>query len=248
MRKTSRKTWGETGAYWIACACLAWAGHGAALANGAGGGAPLANVVQLSASGTVEVPQDWLTLVLATTREAPDAQTVQSQLKQALELGLAEARAAAQPGGLEVRTGAFGLSPRYGRDGKITGWQGRAELVLEGRDVARISGLAGRLGALSVSQVSFGLSREARMRVESEAHAQAIGLFRTRAMELTRAFGLTDYTLREVSVGSNDMVVQPRLRAMAMEARVPSMTETALPVEAGKAQVVVTVSGSVQMR
>ena len=95
---------------------------------------PPQNVLQLSASGTVEVQQDLLSLSLTTTREGADASAVQSQLKAALDAALAEARKTAQPGQMDVRTGNFGLYPRYGRDGKISGWNGTAELVLEGRD------------------------------------------------------------------------------------------------------------------
>ena len=56
------------------------------------------NVLQLSATGTVEVQQDLLTLNLTTTREGPDAATVQSQLKAALDAALTEARKAVVPG------------------------------------------------------------------------------------------------------------------------------------------------------
>src|SRR4051812_32615475 len=82
------------------------------------------NVLQLSASGTVEVQQDLLTLSLTTTREGPDANAVQAQLKSALDSALAEARKAALTGQMDVRTGNFSLYPRYARDGKISGWNG----------------------------------------------------------------------------------------------------------------------------
>ena len=44
------------------------------------------------------------------------------------------------------------------------------------------------------------------------------------------------------------MVPGPRPRMMAMEAKAGSFSDSAVPVEAGKAQVIVNVSGSVQMR
>ena len=50
------------------------------------------NVVQLSANGTVEVQQDLLVLNLATSKEAADAATVQTQLKLALDAALTEAK------------------------------------------------------------------------------------------------------------------------------------------------------------
>ncbi|WP_034695074.1 SIMPL domain-containing protein [Acidovorax sp. NO-1] len=206
------------------------------------------NVVQLSASGTVEVQQDLLVLNLATSKEAADAATVQTQLKQALDAALAEAKRNAQPGQMDVRTGPFGLYPRYGKDGKINGWQGRAELVLEGRDFSRITTTAGKIQTLTINNVAFGLSREARAKVETEAQTEAIEQFKARAAELTKGFGFTQYSLREVAVNSNEMNPGPRPRMMAAEAKMGSFSDPAVPVEAGKAQVIVNVSGSVQMR
>ena len=51
---------------------------------------PPQNVVQLSASGSVEVQQDLLSISMTTTRDGPDAGTVQNQLKVALDAALAE--------------------------------------------------------------------------------------------------------------------------------------------------------------
>ena len=224
----------------IACASAAFAQNAPA--------PELRNVVQLSATGTVEAQQDLLVLNLATSKEAADAATVQTQLKQALDAALTEAKRNAQPGQLDVRTGPFGLFPRYGKDGKINGWQGRAELVLEGRDFARITATAGKIQTLAISQVAFGLSREARAKVESEAQTQAIEQFKARAAELAKGFGFANHSLREVAVNSNEMSPGPRPRMMAAEAKAASFSDSAVPVEAGKAQVTVNVSGSVQMR
>jgi predicted secreted protein len=81
------------------------------------------NVVNLSASATVEVPKDQLTVVFSTTREGSDAAVVQGQLKQALDAALAEARKAARPGQLDVQTGNFSLYPRYSPKGGTNGWR-----------------------------------------------------------------------------------------------------------------------------
>lgn len=204
------------------------------------------NVLQLSANGTVEVQQDLLSLSLTTTREGAEANAVQGQLKAALDAALAEARKTAQPGQMDVRTGHFGLYPRYGRDGKISGWNGTAELVLEGRDFPRITQTAGKIQTLTVGSVSFGLSREQRAKVEGEAQAIAIDRFKTKAAELAKGFGFTGYTLREVSVNSNDQGFPRPMRSMAPGGAMQA--ETAVPVEAGKSAVLVTVSGSVQLR
>ena len=205
------------------------------------------NVAQLSANGSVEVQQDLLSISMNTTREAVDASSVQKQLKAALDVALSEAKKTVLAGQLDVHTGNFSLYPRYGKDGKITGWQGSTELVLEGRDFSRISTTAGKIQTLTVANVTFGLSREQRTKAEGEAQHIAIERFKAKASDIAKGFGFGGYTLREVSVSAADQGYVPRPRVMAMEARA-QMADAAVPVEAGKSTVVVTVSGSVQLR
>jgi predicted secreted protein len=225
-----------------ACALLAGAGgvFGQIIEREA-----IKNVAQISASGSVEVQQDLLSISLTTARDGSDAGTVQTQLKQALDTALALAKQSASPGQLDVRTGNFSLYPRYGKDGKINGWQGTTELVLEGRDFARITSTAGKIQTLTLGSVSFGLSREQRAKVEGEAQSLAIDRFKAKALEVSKAFGFAGYTLREVSVNANDQSNPPRPRMMTMAKS--DMAEASVPVEAGKSTVMVNVSGSVQM-
>jgi len=208
---------------------------------------PPQNVISLSATATVELSRDWLTIVLATTREGSEAAGVQGQLRQALDAALTEARKAARPGQVEVQTGGFSLAPRYApKGGGIAGWQGSAELIVQGRDTQAIAQLVGRLQTLSIARVGFSLSREAREKVEAEVTAEAIARFRSRADAVSQQFGFGGYAVREVNVSSDPGLMQspPLMRAQA--ARMPA--DDALPVEAGKALVSATVSGSVQMR
>lgn len=205
------------------------------------------NVVQLAATGSVEVQQDLLAISMSATREGPEPGALQTQLKQLLDAALVETRKVAQSGLLDVRTGSFNLAPRYGRDGKISAWQGSAELVLEGRDFARISGAAGRVTGLTVAGVSFQLSREQRLKVEAEAQGMAIERFRAKAGEIAKGFGFSGYTLREVSVNANEQGAPGRPRMMALEAK-SAMADAPVPVEAGKTTVLVSVSGSVQLK
>jgi predicted secreted protein len=205
------------------------------------------NVVQLSASGSVEVQQDMLSISMNTVRDGADANAVQTQLKTALDAALTIAKAAALPGQLDVRTGNFSLYPRYGQNGKPIGWQGTTELILEGRDIARISTTAGKIQTLTMGNVSFGLSREQRTRVEGEAQTQAITRFKAKAADVAKDFGFTGYTLREVSVNANDQGFNPNPRVMAMQAKAMS-SDAPVPVEAGRTTVLVTVSGSVQLK
>ncbi len=209
--------------------------------------APLQGVVSLSASATVEVTKDLLNVVLSTNKEGQDAATVQSQLKQALDAALAEARKAAKPGQIEVQTGNFSLYPRYAPKGGLTGWQGSAELVIEGKDMSGIGALTGRITTMSVARVSQGVSRELREKVESDLAAQAIARYRAKAADYARQFGYSGYVIREVNVSGTEppgYAPMPMLRGKAMASMA---SDESLPVEVGKAQLAVNVSGSVQL-
>ncbi len=223
--------------------------------------APPQNVLLLASEASAEVVQDTLTIALQASRDGPDAAGVQSQLRQVLDAALVEARKAVRPGQLELRTGVFSIYPRYATKptggNAIVGWQGRAELLLEGRDIGAISQLAGRLGnpgssgssgAMTVSRVMFSLSREAREAAEADVASRAIARFKGRAESYARQFGFGGYSLREVNVGGGDFappVGQPLLRGA--RAMASAGADEVQPVEAGKALVSVTVSGSIQL-
>ncbi len=218
------------------------------LATAAWAEAPQApqGVVNLSASASVEVTKDLLAITFSTTREGTDAAVVQSQLKQALDAALLEAKKAARPEQLEVRTGNFSLTPRYTDKGVINGWRGSAELVVEGRDMQAISQLSGRITTLTIARVGHSLSRELREKTETEVSAQAIARYRALAADYARQFGYAGYAIREVSVNASEQGPVHPMPVMRMKAMSASADE-ALPVEAGKGLVTVSVNGSVQM-
>jgi predicted secreted protein len=208
-------------------------------------------VLSISSSASVEVTKDVLALAFSVTREGADAQAVQSGLKQALDAALAEARKIAKPGQVEVQTGNFSLYPRYANPTKggqpaISGWQGSAELLVQGKDIAAIAQLSGRIQTMTLARVGYTLSREARERVEAEVTAQAISRWRAKAALMAQQFGYSGYSVREVNVASDD-VQQPPLPMQMKASRASAVADEALPTEAGKGEVTVTVNGSAQM-
>ena len=223
----------------------------ASLANVAHGETPSPQgVLGLTANASVEVAKDLLAVTFSTTREGSDANTVQAQLKQALDAALAEAKKAARPGQVDVQTGNFSLYPRYANatsSGKaaITGWQGTAEVIVEGRDMAAIGQLTGRIATMTIARVAYRLSREASQRVEADIAAEAIAAFRAKATGYAKLFGYGGYAVREVSVATSE--AQPGPVPMRMQAAGAS-TGDALSVEPGKAVVTATVNGTIQMK
>lgn len=208
-------------------------------------------VLNLSTTATTEVTKDVLAVTYSVTREGADAQAVQSGLKQALDAALAEARKMAQPGQVDVQTGGFSLYPRYSNPGKggspaISGWQGSAELLVQGKNIAAIAQLSGRIQTMSIARVGYSLSREAREKVEAEVTAQAIARWRVKAAQMAQQFGYSGYSVREVNVATNDSPQQP-VPMMMRAARAGAVADESLPTEAGKGDVTATVSGSAQM-
>ena len=208
---------------------------------------PPQGVLSLTANATVEVTKDVLSIMFSTTKEGADANAVQAQLKQALDAALGEAKKAARPGQVDVQTGAFSLYPRYASKGGISGWVGTAEVVVEGRDMAAIGQLSGRITTMTIARVGYRLSREATQKVEGEVVAEAIARYRAKAAEYAKQFGYAGYSIREVNVSTTEPQQGPIPMVRAQAAAMSSPGD-ALAVEPGKAQVNANVTGTVQMK
>ncbi|KVR45292.1 SIMPL domain-containing protein [Burkholderia multivorans] len=206
-----------------------------------------AGVLSLSSQASADVPQDIIHITLFYEQQAKDPGSLTSALNQRADAALAQAKGVS---GVSAHTGAFSVYPSTDRDGKISAWRGRTEVVLESRDFAAASKLAGQLSNLmQVANVEFSLSPEAQRAAEQKLTTEAIKSFRARADEAAKAFGYSGYTIRDVNVGSGRNV-QPYPRMMAMAAAPMDSAKMSAPiaVEGGKATVSVTVNGSVQMK
>ncbi len=224
-------------------AALALIASPAALADTA----PPQGVLSLTASASVEVTKDLLSVTFSTTKDGTDANAVQAQLKQALDAALGEAKKAARPGQVDVQTGGFSLYPRYAAKGGISGWQGTAQVIVEGRDMAAIGQLSARIATMTIASVDFRLSKEASQKVEGDVAGEAIARYRGKAAEYAKQFGYAGYSIREVNVATGDAQQTPYPRAR-MTAMSPATASEPLSVEPGKALVTATVNGTVQMK
>jgi len=241
MKQTNaRAPWARSARVALAALCLAaTAAHADT--------PPPADVISFGTSATMEVPMDVLSVTLQAVRDGAEASVVQAQLKQALDAALTEAKKSAQPGAMDVRTGNFSLFPRYGKDGRIGNWTGQANLVLEGKDIARVAQTAGQINGMNVVSVNSSISRELVEKYETEVTAQAIQKYRAQADTLARQFGARSYTLREVSVQSGVSTPGPRPLYMRKDAAVAAEAAAPLPVEQGKGTIQANVNGSVQL-
>lgn len=206
-----------------------------------------AGVLSLSSQASADVPQDIIHITLFYEQQAKDPGSLTSALNQRADAALAQAKGVS---GVTAHTGAFSVYPSTDRDGKISAWRGRTEVVLESRDFAAASKLAGQLSnQMQIANVEFSLSPDAQRTAEQKLTTEAIKSFRARADEAAKAFGYNSYSIRDVNVsGSRNVQPYPRMMAMAAAPMDSAKMSAPISVEGGKATVSVTVNGSVQMK
>jgi len=160
--------------------------------------------LSLSAAATSEVAQDKVTITLANEIEGNDQAKLSQQLNQLLEATLAEAK---RNTAVTARSGNYNVWANTDRNGRITTWRGRAELILESKDFGAASKLAGELSRqMAVSNVSFSLSREAREAEEQRLLAEAAKAFTTRATQAAKAFGFSGYAVKQLDLSGSGTV------------------------------------------
>ncbi len=206
--------------------------------------APFQNVVTLDASATAEVPADTLSVTLFTEEQGPDPAELAARANTRLEQALSRARA--EPA-VEAHSGNYQTTPTYDRAGQITGWRLRAEVILESRDFKKASALAGQLQpAMKLGAMSFSLSRAAREKAEASLLTQALRNYQARAEAIAKTLGFPGYTLGQIAVRTEGPVIRPvAYRGMAVSAMADGGAAPPPPIEGGKNDVTVVVSGTV---
>lgn len=205
-----------------------------------------AGVLSLNAQASAEVPQDVVDITLFYEQEANDPSALTATLNQRADAALQKAKGVS---GVTARTGSFSIYPSTDRDGRISAWRGRTEVILESHDFASASELAGQMASImQVGNVQFSLSPEAQRAAEQKLTGEAIKSFREQAASSAQAFGYSGYSIREVNVGHNGVMPRPMMMMSARAMGADAKASAPVPIEGGTSTVTVNVSGSVQMK
>lgn len=210
---------------------------------------PLAAVagpsLSLEASARAAVSNDEMQVVLAAERDGTQLAELNDAVLAQLNAAIAEAKATPE---VQARLGSVSTQPVFSREGKPIGWRVRGEVVLESRDLRMLSRLAGRLAErMQLASVQFRLSNARRRQEEARLLVDAAASFRQRATDAARAFGFADYEIRELVL---DGAPRPVPRAVPMRAAEMQMRAAGahLPAEGGESDVVVRVTGTVDLK
>jgi len=202
-----------------------------------------AATLTLEASARAAVPNDEMAITLAVERDGPQPGALNEAVIAQLNAALAEARSVE---GVRARLGQVWTQPNFTREGRPQGWRVRGEIVIESTRLQPLAQLGGRLAErMLLTGVQFRLSGERRRIEEGRLLAEAAQAFRARAAEAAVAFGFAGYEIKEIALrgaGGSAPRPMPMARAPAEAAASP------LPIEGGDSDVVVTVSGTVELR
>lgn len=204
---------------------------------------PASPTVNLSTQAQLEVDNDWLTINLSATVQSADPAVVQNQLKQITAQALAELRKRVSAN-WSVKTGDFNVFPRYNNTGKVVGWQGQSRLVLEGSDWVAVTQNAAAVPGFVVEGSRQSLSNAKREQYEAQVRDQAIRQYQAKAQAVAVSFGYKQYRLKDIQVNSDSGVV---MMAAMKVGRAAESDSAPVPMEVGKGQVTVNVSGTVAL-
>ncbi len=205
------------------------------------------DILSLDASAATEVVPDTAYVTLAAEASGADPAAITREVQLAINAGLAQAKATKD---VDARTGGFNTQQRWNNKGARDGWTVRAELIIKSKDFAVLGTLAGKLAQqkLMIANTGFEMSRAQREREEAALIDSAVNAFKTKATAAAKAFGFSNYGLREVNLGSigGDVRPQPKF-AMARAAVAEASSAEPMSIEGGKTVLTLAVSGSVLM-
>ena len=201
----------------------------------------------LRAQASAQVQQDTVTMSFARNVQGKSAPEVNQQLAQAID----QARRLVTEGSpVKASSGIYRVTPVFGKDGRITGWQGHAELTLVSSDIPAIAALSAKMAEqLELANVYFSLSEPARQAAEARLLDQVAGAFRDRAQRAANAFGFERYTLKRLDLGGSGAAPQPAPAMLMRSAAAPDAAPRVdVPLVPDQVSVTVSVSGTIYLR
>lgn len=199
--------------------------------------------VNISASASEQVAQDMMTVELYIQYEgervAPLAEKLNIQMGKAIAI-------AKKVSSVSARTGKYSTTPIYNKR-KIDGWRIRQSLHLESQDFAAMQQLLSQLQpSTNIASMGFKVSDALAEKTRSRLIDTAIGNFKQRAEQVSKAFSKSSYRIVNVSV--NTLGDQYRAPPIMQRSQVAADAAMAAPaVVSGKQKVAVSVGGTIEL-
>ena len=210
--------------------------------------APVFDQFSISASARGEVSNDLLTAQLVVEHEDRDSATLANRVNADMTWALEQVR---QHPAVKAKSGTYNTWPQYERkQNKVIGWRSRQVLKIESDDfdAARkaIKVLQERLQMNGLQLMAKPETREAQV---DELIAEALNAFRKRAGLVQSSMGSTGYRVINVDIHTDSRFHQQSIhRNYAAEGIASSQVVNEPAIAAGSSEVVVSVSGRIQLQ
>lgn len=207
--------------------------------------------LSLDAQARAEVENDEMTVVLSVDADGPQVQALTQSALATLQRASGKAK---RTPGVDIRVGNINTYPVWGAavkgKGKISSWHLRADLTLKSTDFAALGLLASELTSeLQITNVDFALSPARRAVEEGKLMTAVAQSFKAKASALGQALGYPKFGIKAVQFNQQFGGGGGRPMPMMMAMKGASMSADAVPVptDGGKSDVVVTMSGTVEL-
>lgn len=166
------------------------------------------NQISLRAEASQEVPNDIMRVVFFSEARDEDPTALANKITQNINLALEKAK---KVNGITIKTGNR-VSYPVNADSSIlsksskafTGWNERAEIVLESRDFLALSKLTGDLQEhVQIASMQFLVARQTQQKAEDALLTQAVEAFQKRAEITTKALGGKGYKIVNLNLNSS---------------------------------------------
>lgn len=203
---------------------------------------PAYDRVELSVTEEGEVRNDIVSAVVYRELQGPAIAPLAAEVNQSI--GAAVDRIKQIPE-ITVETLDYQTFPVYDKEGRFTGWRVRQSIRLESKDITKLGNVLGELQQqqLALGSLDYSVSPELLRDIEDTLITEALRSFEQRADLIANDLKRAGYRLVSIRVDTGPPPIAFRYApALPAEAAAPP------PIEPGKRQVQVTVSGTIELQ
>ncbi|QEL56003.1 SIMPL domain-containing protein [Chromobacterium paludis] len=202
--------------------------------------------LNLSANAQREVPNDELSATLYVQQSNNKAAALADKLNRVTNEGLALGRGFKD---VQLSSGSYNTWPSYDKNGKITGWQGRSEILLKSSNFTEAAELIAKLQQTMLLQgVQFGVSDKARRKAEQEMIPEAIASLKGQAEVAAKALGKSVVNIQQLDIGQQNHGFRPPVMMMKAAMGGAEANVSQPDLQPGQSQLQLQVSGKVELK
>ncbi|UOO90677.1 SIMPL domain-containing protein [Vitreoscilla massiliensis] len=208
------------------------------------------NIIQLSDSAQMNVPQNQLNVTLVVESTAANRNDASRDNTVKLNRVMAAIEQAGLKGQLLNRS-VNEHNEYVNNKMEKRGWRDYAQFSVFSEDTAKVNQLVAAVQQdARLESQNYGLTTAARRQYEMQLTEQAIHNFQQQAAHITRVLGARNYKIVELNVGDANVNVRPpRMYALAASAKMEMDNSGGVANDmAGETEITVNVSGSIQLQ